>query len=283
LKVPLKTRKIAVAASIAAALVFVLGVFLIFGERASLFSNEIFLAVILITMVPYAILDTINQRWINAVEDQMPVLVRGIAESQETGLTLVDALENVVKNKMVRGPLAKEVKKLTVQMSWGLSFEDALRKFKERIGSPIVSRFCALVLEASVSGGQIRKVFTATSGFMEDMKEIDRETAAQMRPYLIIVYTTFFVFMFTSIILLNSFFAPLEGYPQILSSVTIIGVKTFKDFYYRTMLVMAVMGGLMAGKISERRIAGGLKHSVIMATIGYAIFFLYMPPNWMVV
>lgn len=277
-----KARKITAAASLIASAVFVLVVFLIWPGRAALFFNEIFLVAILIAATPSMVVDFIHNKWIDSIEDQMPALVRGISETQETGITFVKALEKVVDDKMVRSPLADEVKKITFQMSWGLSFEEAIRKFKERIGSPMVNRFCALILEASRSGGQIRRVFTATSGFMEEMREMDRETSSQMKPYLIIIYSAFLVFIFTAVILLRSFFAPLEGYSQILSPVNIVGLRQFKDFFYRTMLVSALLGGLMAGKIGGRRVAGGLKHSIAMLLIGYASFFFMIPPNWMV-
>jgi flagellar protein FlaJ len=216
----------------------------------------------------------------NGVEDQMPVLVRGISESQETGITFIKAIEKVVEDKMIRPPLSDEVKKLTVQMSWGLSFEDALKGFRNRIDSSIVNRFCTLVLEASRSGGQIRKVFTATSGFMEDMRQMDRDTSSQMKPYVIVIYAAFFVFAFTSVVLVRSFFAPLQGLPQILSPLSIGGISDLKDFFYRTMLISALVGGLMAGKIGERRVLGGLKHSIVLMVVGYAIFYLLIPPNW---
>jgi flagellar protein FlaJ len=277
-----KKRQMTAAVSFGVALVFVLVILFVWPSEVVTFLNEILLVAILIAIMPSAIIDYLHQRWMDKIEDQMPVLVKGISESQETGITFLQAFEKVVEDRMVRRPLADEVKRLTVQMSWGLSFEDALKKFRERIGSPVVNRFCALVLEASSSGGQIRKVFTATSGFMEDMREMDRETSSQMRPYLIIIYSAFFVSIFTSVILLGSFFAPLEGYSNILSPVTIVGVRQFKDFFYRTMLVSALFGGLMAGKIGERRVAGGLKHSIVMLVAGYVIFFVIVPPNWMV-
>ena len=69
--------------------------------------NEIFFIGILVVLVPSAILDLEHQRWLSSIEDQMPLLVRGVAESQETGMTLVKALEKVVDNKMVSGPLGK--------------------------------------------------------------------------------------------------------------------------------------------------------------------------------
>jgi len=47
------------------------------------------------------------------------------------------------------------------------------------------------------------------------------------------------------------------------------------------MLISAITGGLMAGKLGERRVAGGLKHAIILAIVGYAIFLITIPPNWM--
>jgi flagellar protein FlaJ len=282
-KIPRKTRQLtALVSVICAFLVFIVPLFMLPLETVTLYSNELLLFAILVAIVPSAILDYLNQKWVSSIEKQMPLLVRGVSESQETGVTIIGALEKVVEDKMVGKPLSEEIRKLTVQMSWGTSFEGALTKFKERISSPIVSRFCALVLEASRSGGQIKKVFTGTSGFMEEMKELDEDTDAQMRPYIIVIYAAFLVFLFTAIILVGSFFAPLEGYPQILSQLSIVGVSQFKDFFYKNMLVSAVTGGLMAGKIGERRVAGGLKHAIVLTVVGYVTFLVLIPPNWMV-
>ena len=281
-KILLKIRKIVAGATFAAALVVLIIPFLMLGiDTATVYLNELLLTATLIVIVPSAILDYENQKWVSSVEKQMPVLVRGVSESQETGVTLVKALEKVVEDKMVGKPLSDEVRTITVQMSWGTSFESALTKFKDRIGSPIVNRFCALVLEASRSGGQIKQVFTNTSGFMQEMKEMDEETDAEMRPYIIVIYAAFLVFLFTAIILVQSFFKPLEGYPQILSQLSVMGVSTFRDFFYKNMLISAVTGGLMAGKIGERRIAGGLKHAIILVGIGYGVFFFMIPPGWL--
>ncbi len=208
--------------------------------------------------------------------DAKIVLISDIA-----GMTLPKALEKVVANKMVSGPLAVEVNQLIVQMSWGTSFEDALTNFKNKINSPIVNRFCVLVLEASRSGGTIKKVFTATSGFMEEMKEIDRDTSAQMKPYIIVIYSAFAVFIVTAILLVNSFFAPLEGSADVLNSLSAgAGSSDFRGFFYQFMIMSALTGVLMAGKIGERRLAGGMKHSILLLVAGYVIFFATIPPSW---
>jgi archaeal flagellar protein FlaJ len=280
-KVSKKTKKITAAVSLLSVVILVLALWFISSAALMKYINEVFFVSILAVLIPSAILDLQHQRWLSSIEDQMPLLVRGVAESQETGMTLIRALEKVVDNKMVSGPLSKEVKQLVVQMSWGTSFEDALTNFKNHIDSPIVNRFCVLVLEASRSGGTIKKVFTATSGFMEEMKEIDRDTSAQMKPYTIVIYAAFLVFIVTAILLVRSFFAPMEGSQQILSQVSVSGTSGFKDFFYKNMMVSAVTGGLMAGKIGERRVAGGLKHGIILVVLGYVIFLVAIPPNWM--
>jgi flagellar protein FlaJ len=280
-KVSKKARQLTAAISVISIIVAIFLLLILRPYVLVTYTNEVFFAAILVAIVPSAILDYENQRWVEAIEDQMPLLVRGVSESQETGLTLVKALEKVVEDKMISHPLSDEVRKLTVQMSWGTSFENALINFKERIGSPIVSRFCALVLEASRSGGTIKKVFTATSGFMEEMKEMDKEASRQMKPYIIVIYAAFGVFLITALLLVRSFFAPMEGSQQILSQVTLTGTAGFKDFFYKNMLVSAVTGGLMAGKLGERRVPAGLKHAIALTVAGYVIFLLTIPPNWM--
>lgn len=279
-QIPKENMQVAVVASGVVVLITIVALALFKPSALTVYENEIFLAAILVFIIPIAILDYENQRWISAIEDQMPLLVRGVSESQETGLTLVRALEKVVDDKLIGHPLSDEIKKITVQMSWGVSFEEAMNNFKQRISSPIVSRFSALVLEASRAGGTIKKVFSATSGFMEEMRDIDRETSAQMKPYVIIIYAAFAVFLVVAVLLVRSFLTPVQGAPTILSSISIGSTVGLKDFFYKDMIVSALTGGLMAGKLGERRVAGGLKHAIILSIVGYAIFFLTIPPVW---
>jgi archaeal flagellar protein FlaJ len=274
-----KSKLIVAGISIVAVVVAVLVLAVLSPSSLVARQNEILFLSLLVVLIPSAILDFEHQRWISSIEDQLPLLVRGVSESQETGMTLIKAFEKVVDNKMVGGPLAKEVKQMVVQMAWGTSFEQALTNFKTHINSPIVNRFCVLVLEASRSGGTIKKVFTATSGFMEEMKEMDRDTSAQMKPYIVVVYAAFAVFIVTAILLVTSFFAPMEGSTQITSNVNIGGTGQLTDFFYKNMMMSALTGGLMAGKIGERRVASGLKHSIILIVVGFMIFLIAIPPT----
>ena len=276
-----KKRQMVAAGSVSAVLIGIIILVILDFNAVTIYENEIFLAAVLVILIPAAILDFENQRWVSAIENQMPLLVRGVSESQETGLTLVKALEKVVDNKMIGHPLSDEVKQITIQMSWGASFEEALTNFKDRVNSPIVNRFCALVLEASRSGGTIKKVFSATSGFMEEMNDMDREESAQMKPYIIIIYASFGVFLVVAVLLVRSFLSPASGSAMIMSQGSVGSTSGLNDFFYKDMLISGVTGGLMAGKLAERRVAGGLKHAIVLCLVGFIIFFLTMPPVWM--
>ena len=97
-KVTLKKRQYTVGLSIVAVIIGIVVIAAISFSALTIYINEIFFASLLIVLVPSAILDLKNQRWISSIENQMPLLVRGVAESQETGMTLIRALEKVVDN-----------------------------------------------------------------------------------------------------------------------------------------------------------------------------------------
>jgi pilus assembly protein TadC len=79
-----------------------------------------FLAVI----TPIAIVNYIDYRWRKEVDEHLPDLFRSIVQAQEIGMTLPKALEEAAERDY--GPLTPELKKMTVQISWGASFEEAL-------------------------------------------------------------------------------------------------------------------------------------------------------------
>jgi hypothetical protein len=83
------------------------------------------------------------------------------------------------------------------------------------------------------------------------------------------------------VILLSSFFIPLEDYGSLMSSTNVVSTGDYNNFFYRTMIISSLMGGLIAGKIGERRVLGGFKHFIVQVVVGYIIFFVTIPPNWM--
>jgi flagellar protein FlaJ len=183
-------------------------------------------------------------------------------------MTLPQALEEASKRNY--GPLTSELKKMVAQMSWGVRFEDALQSFGKRVDTALVRRTIPLILEAQRSGGQVEKVFEPLERFVQTTLTFDDERKTQTRPYIAITYVAFFVFLFTIIMLFKSFFVDMTdlstGQFELMSS------KEARSIFFHMSAIQAFFGGLVAGKMGEGTVGGGLKHSVILLTCGFLAF-----------
>jgi flagellar protein FlaJ len=202
----------------------------------------------------------------------LPDLFRSIVQAQETGMTLPQALEEAAKRDY--GPLTSELKKMTVQISWGSAFEEALSAFGRRVGTVLVQRTVPMIIEASRSGGHVEKVFDPMGKFIQSNILLEKERRTQTRPYIAIIYVALFVFLFTIVLLFKTFFLNVEGVP-LLSAPSTSPTEMQRIFLHMT-IIQGFFGGLVAGKMGEGSINAGLKHSLIMMLFGYVVlkFFL---------
>jgi flagellar protein FlaJ len=265
-----KIRLIVAIVSLSAAVAIIALSVLLFMDELNTF---MFIG-LLVAFVPTAALDQINQSWQNAVNDKLPQLVRDLSEAQETGQTIVKALDQAAQIKY--GPLSDEVKQISIQMSWGASFDRALNYFAKRIDTLPARRFCVLVIEAMRTGGRIRKVFSMTAESMEETLLLHKERVSQMRPYIIIIYAAFFVFLFTTIQLLTSFFVPLAEIDMVGFMTPLGSGEMFTTFFFHMMMIQSVLGGFVAGKVGSGRVVSGLKHAIIMLVVGFVAYELVL-------
>ncbi|UCG37538.1 MAG: type II secretion system F family protein [Candidatus Bathyarchaeota archaeon] len=218
-----------------------------------------------IMMFPPAIVDYMESRWKKSIDERLPDLFRGIVQCQQTGMSVLRALEEASTRDY--GPLSAELKKMLNQMSWGMSFEDALEDFGKRTGTPLVQKAVPLIIEASRSGGNVEKVFAPLGKFVQASLMLEKERKAQTRPYIAIIYVAFFVFIFTIVLLFKTFFAEVDDSP--ISSFATLTSEGAWDIFFHMSSIQAVFGGLVAGKMGEGNISAGLKHSVVLIVSGY--------------
>ncbi len=251
-------------ASVSIGLVILVSDFL-FLRGTPLFDDYVIFAIIEICLIP-AILYFLEYRWISGVDNNIPVLLRDLTEAQRAGLPLVRAIEESAKREY--GPLTDELRKTANQISWGIPFEQAILNFGERLGTILAKRAARLMVEASRAGARVHDIFEVITNAIQEMRNLELERKTEMMPYIAIVYVAFFVFIFITIILSKIFFAPAATYmfmsPQM--------VEESKVILFRMGMTEALFSGLIAGKIGEGSVAGGLKHSVIMMTVGYFAF-----------
>jgi flagellar protein FlaJ len=271
-KIEKRIKKIAWAVSVSVAVFISLFTYLMFGGTG-LFDDFVFFAVI-IAISPPTVLNYIDYKWRKAIDEHLPDLFRSVVQAQETGMTLPQALEEAAKRNY--GPLTAELRKMNAQISWGMTFEEALLALGRRVNTVLMQRTVPLIIEASRSGGRVEKVFDPTGKFIQTTLLLDKERRNQTRPYIAIIYVAFFVFVFTIILLFKSFFANVENLPTLGATAAIMSPEEMQRVLFHMTVIQAFFGGLAAGKMGEGTMNAGLKHSLIMMLCGYLALKIFL-------
>ncbi|MEM2911287.1 MAG: type II secretion system F family protein [Candidatus Bathyarchaeia archaeon] len=258
-----------IASALLAVAIIVLGFLTAWGTTT--FDEFMFFAVIA-AFIPPTVLNYLEYRWKKAVDEHLPDLFRSIVQAQETGMTLPRALEEASKRNY--GPLTTELKKMNVQISWGMTLEEALVAFAKRVDTVLVQRTVPLIIEANRSGGRVEKIFDPMGKFVQSTLMLHRERRNRTRPYIAIIYVAFFVFIFTIILLFKSFFVDIEGLP--LLGTAIMAPAEMKRLFFHMTVIQAFFGGLVAGKMGEGTVNAGLKHSLVLMLCGYLALKLFL-------
>jgi flagellar protein FlaJ len=269
-KIERKIQKITLLVSASVALALVLFASFAFKGYPA-FDESIFFAIIIATS-PIAVMNYIDYKWRRAIDEHLPDLFRSIVQAQQTGMTLVQALEEAAKRDY--GPLTAELRKMNSQISWGMTFEEALVAFGERVDTVLTRRTVPLIMEASRSGGHVEKTFDPMGKFIQSTLLLDKERRTQTRPYIAIIYVAFFVFLFTIILLFKSFFVSVEGLPIL--GKTVMSPEEIQRIFFHMTSIQGFFGGLVAGKMGEGTLGAGMKHSLILMLCGYVALKLFL-------
>ena len=289
---------------IVAAVIIVIG--LIFYEQGAIMLNLIVLGVI-VGITPYALLSYFEYARIKAIEDQMPIFLLDLAESQKVGLTLHESLKQASKTDY--GKLSPEINKVYNQLSWGIGVQEVFRNFAKRMKkSKLTTRVVSIINETYISGGDIGRTMEATASDITAIKEAEKERRSITSQHTFIMYAIYFIFIGivvglsqTLIPMLSigsdmgsaggigsifSFSDPCQSQactqgfniycincPIFSGLCSMVGFEQGGTCYYNALFVMmavvqGICSGLVAGQIGEGSILAGVKHSLIMTSTG---------------
>jgi len=237
----------------------------------------IFISLIL-AIFPPAMVEYLDARWKLSADKNIPEFLRELAEAGRTGVTLTRAIDLASKRKY--GPLSTELERVTVKLSWGGKLEEALNDFAERIDTRLARRTTVLITEIYRSGGEIRDVLEIVSKHAGELESIEEERRSQLKMYVAIIYVAFFVFLFIDSILLKTIFAQMASLKETTRAqgglFSIGDIESIQRMMFHMCIVEGLFGGLVAGKMGEGSIGAGLKHSVILMTVGFLTFFFFL-------
>ena len=242
--------------------------------------DEILVFAILIAITPYSIDITLQKRNTRKKEEIYTEFLFKLSELMRGGLDPIKSVRELSKTDL--GLLTPHVRIAATSMTYGKSFEEAMKAMAKSLHSEMISRYTALVVQASYSGGSVADLILKASEDMRSIIGIEREKEGNLSQYVMIFYFAQGIIIFVIYTLSTSLLPFVEqlGSSNIMGKANgLIGLDFSRGFFHMIM-INAFFGGLIIGKISEGDARYGLKHAVVLMTAGYiacAIFILAPP------
>jgi flagellar protein FlaJ len=263
------------------------------GDRGVL-ANGIIVSTLAIFFM-YFIYQYQKYRDIKEMEAVFPNFLHDLAEAISSGMPLYKAIQQT--SKIGYGRLSLELKKMSNQISWGMSVDKVLSQFAERIkSSKRLYMAVNIIREAHLSGGDIVSVIDSVADSLISLQDAEKEKRSILHQHMLIIYAITIIFI-VIIVLINRLLMPIFSSPAFgqqvgltnpcdtctagacsicalfeLTSTSLFGVKPGIASYYTSLFfymafIQAFFAGLVAGQISENSVMGGLKHSLILSVI----------------
>jgi flagellar protein FlaJ len=233
-----------------------------------------------IIVIPLTLFHEYKERRDRKLQSQIPDFLKKLASTNETGMTLRESIYLLTKAQI--GNLAAEIRKMWNDIQWGLSVNEALTRFANRIRTHIVARAITLLTKANESSGDIGEVLLVAARDAAAEQELKRERTINMLIYIVIIYISFLVFIGIIYIISTTFLAEMvkAGTSTTGGSVPLsINPNTLNVFnraFFHAAAIQGICSGLIAGVMGEGNVISGLKHSLIMLTIAYLMFTLFV-------
>ena len=228
---------------------------------------------------------------VNRMEEKFPDFLRDLAEYWKGGLSMTVAVQTLARSEY--GALNKEVKQMSVQLSWGVAFSDVIEMFAERVGTPLVKRAISLISEANRAGGKISDILVTAANDSREIKFLEGERKRSIASYISVIWTSYGVFLGVIVVLAKVFIPAIagsnsepsdggDGGGQQLGNMVIRNIEPlfFLTIFYYGVTMQALGNGLMAGLMATGRFTSGMKHSGLMILLAILCFnFIAFTPD----
>jgi archaellum biogenesis protein FlaJ (TadC family) len=210
-----------------------------------------------------------------------------LADNLKAGLSITDAVRTVSKNDYKA--LNNEIKKLSNQMSWGVSFEKSINDIIVRLKKSVfISRGLTILLQAFKSGGDISPIMNSVADSTILLQNVQKDQENQMTQQVSIIYMIQLVFIGIIIVLfkvlvpitssgafsMDAFGGSLGG-----GGSSGFGSEYYKGFFFLTMCVQSLCNGFVAGYTKDNSLISGVRHVAIMLGVSILLFTIFILPK----
>ena len=246
----------------------IFAVILMTGGMDALFPKNAFQAgvcLIIIGFMAPVSLAYEGRRWfVSNVEANIPEFLRELSDLIEIGLTLPDAIYRISHAKL--GLLSSELAIVSRDVGTGSYISSALVRMEERIGLVSVKRAISLLVKASEITSNLRDIFLIAITDFEHYLKLKSERANTAIVYVMIIYLSFGIYLYTAYQLNGPFMSSFSSY-----NLNFNIAQNVTDMF-SIGLILGLFSGIMAGQFSSNSILAGFKHSIVLLAASVAMF-----------
>lgn len=226
-------------------------------------------------LIPQGIRDFIDRRKITEIENRLPDFLKDVAESSKFGTNLGEAIILAANGNY--GILTAEIRKISSQIRWGVSVQEALEGFMERWPTPFIIKVMRTVIQTNKSGGNVTEVINIIADSTIETQLLNRDKRSQLNSYVVILIIAFGVYLLTIVILNVQFFPDMvrsgsgAGISNALTLINTQSIPTVKHIFTGTVIVYGVGNGLMTGVLKDGRLQSGFLAASVLMILGYLV------------
>lgn len=222
-----------------------------------------------------AIVEFNNYKWGRQVDRNIPRFLRDVTEAVRSGVTLPRALEEASQRDY--GPLSEELEHTISMFILGASWGDSLMSLAQRLRRPSALRLSTILIEAHQTGGKMIEVLETSVNLFSSLDEYREEQNSNMKPYMMTIYMATIIFLVIAYVVLHQFLTPLSAasagaiVQEAGFLAGVLDINYYNSLLFWASIIESIFGGLIAGKIGDRTLSAGLRHSVILCIV--TLFF----------
>lgn len=264
----------------------VIMIYFVFFKFDTMTLSYLGVIIISIMLFPVSFYDYSFSSKLSVMEEQFPIFLKDLADNLRAGLSITDAVRTVSNNDY--RALNTEIRRLSNQMSWGVSFEKSIQEMTKRLKKSIlISRGLSILVQAFKSGGDISPIMNSVAESTILLQNVQKDQETSMVQQVSIIYMIQLVFvgilivLFSVLIPITTSGAFSSGTDFGMGTQTNVGLNVdyYKGFFFITLVIQSICNGFVAGYTKNNNLLSGVKHIAIMFAFSLTLFTLFILPK----
>jgi flagellar protein FlaJ len=220
-----------------------------------------------VTTAPAAVVYSKISKKKAGMEKGINNFLRDLTEVRKTGLSPEKCIESLSNRDY--GVFSKELRKISSEISWGVSIRKVILDFLKRTKSWMTQIVMFLLVETIDVGGGTIAMIESLARFNNLTQEVEKEKKMAVRPYILMPYFAAILLVATTTMMIG-FTAGTLGAPEAAGAGgtgATEDLSSMISIFTTSCIFHSFLIGLVGGKISEESIAAGFKHAALLVLI----------------